>query len=98
MKLQRKEVINELATRSGFFKKHTETFIDALEDMLIDILSDATTDEEVEIQLTKGFTVGAVKNPSYQAKDPRNQKDVVVPERITPYAKFTYTFKQKINE
>lgn len=98
MKLQRQEVIDELAKRAGFYKKHTETFIDALEEMLVDILGEATLDEEVEIQLVKGLTIGAVKNPERSGKDPRNQNDIVVPERIMPYAKFTYTFKQKINE
>lgn len=98
MKLQRKDVIDELAKRSGFYKVHTETFIDALENMLIDILGQATLDEAVEIQLTKGFTVGATRNPERQAKDPRNQNDIVVPERSIPYARFSYTFKQKINE
>lgn len=98
MKLQRKEVIDELAKRSGFYKSSTETFINALEDMLIDILGEATFDEEAEVQLTKGFVVGAIKKNAYNARDPRNQEDIVVPEKIVPYAKFSYTFKQKINE
>lgn len=98
MRLQRKEVIDELAAKSGFYKVHTEKFIDALEEMLLDVLKRATFDEDIEIQLTKGFVVGAEKNKAYSAKDPRNQNDVIVPDRITPYAKFTQTFKQKINE
>ena len=98
MRLQRKEVIDELAKRSGFFKNSTEKFIDALESMLVDVLSEADIDESIEIQVTKGFVVGATKKAAYTAKDPRNQNDVVVPERIMPYAKFTQTFKQRINE
>lgn len=98
MKLQRKDVIDEIAKRTGFYKIHTEKFIDALEDMLIDILGQATFDEDVEIQLTKGFTVGAERCHERKAKDPRNQNDIVVPEKNVPYAKFTHTFKQKINE
>lgn len=98
MKLQRKDVINGLAKRSGFYKKYMDDILDALEDFLIDSLSEATIDEEVEIQLVKGLTIGAVKNPSRDGKDPRNQKDIMIPERILPYAKFTQTFKQKINE
>ena len=98
MKLQRKEVIDELAKKSGFYKKYVETFLDSLEEVILENLSKADFDEDVEIQLVKGFTVGAVKNPAYNAKDPRNQNDVTVPEKIMPYTKFTYTFKQKINE
>lgn len=98
MKLQRKEVIDELSNKSGFYKKYVETFLDCLEEVIIENLSKADFDEGVEIQLIKGFTVGAIKNPSYNAKDPRNQNEVVVPEKIMPYTKFTYTFKQKINE
>ena len=97
MKLHRKDVISELARRSDFYKNHTEVFVDALEEMLLDILSQATLDEEIEIQLTKGFIVGAIKKPSYDSVDPRNQTPIVVPERIMPYAKFTQTFKEKVN-
>lgn len=98
MKLQRQEVIDELSKRAEFYKKPTAKFLDALEEMLTDILSEASLDEDVEIQLVKGLTIGASRNPSHPGKDPRNQNDIVVPEKVVPYAKFTYTFKQKINE
>ena len=98
MKLQRQDVINGLAKKSGFYKKYMGKILDALEEFIIESLSEATLDEDIEIQLVKGLTIGAVKNPSGEGKDPRNQSDVIVPERILPYAKFTHTFKQKINE
>ena len=98
MKLYRKDVISELAHRGDWYKNHTEAFLDALEEMLLDVLSQATLDDKVEIQLTKGFVVGATKNPPYDAVDPRNQTPIIVPERIVPYARFSQTFKEKINE
>lgn len=98
MKLQRKDVIKELSERSGFFKKYVELFIDSLEDMLVDKLSKTTFDENVEIQICKGFIVGTERCPEREAKDPRNQNDIIVPEKNMPYAKFTSTFKKRINE
>lgn len=98
MELRKKEMVDELAKRCGFYKKYAERFLDAFEDMVIEKLSCATLDEDVEIHIAKGFVIGAKRYPEREAIDPRNQNAIITPEKSIPYAKFTYTFKQKINE
>ena len=98
MILKKKEIANELASKTGFFKSSMEDVVDALEDIIVEKLGEATFDEDVTIKLSKGLTIGAHRVEAREARDPRNQNVIKIPEKVIPYAKFTYTFRQKINE
>nr|DAT63931.1 MAG TPA: Bacterial DNA-binding protein [Caudoviricetes sp.] len=98
MVLKKKEIADELALRTGFFKGSMKDVVDALDDIIVEKLGEATFDEDVEIQIAKGLTICARRVESREARDPRNQKVINIPEKVIPYAKFTYTFRQKINE
>ena len=98
MELGRNEIVDELAKRCGFYKKYVKKFLDELEKIIIENISCATIDEDAEIHLTKGLTIGAKRYPERESRDPRNQHIIITSEKSIPYAKFTYTFKQKINE
>jgi nucleoid DNA-binding protein len=96
--LKKKDIANELAKRCDFYKYSMEAVVDALEDIIIENMGEATFDEDAEIQLAKGLTIGARRFPEREARDPRNQDKITTPEKVIPFAKFTYTFRQKINE
>lgn len=98
MELKKKDLINKLAKRTDFCKKYIKTFLDELEIIIVDHLSTATLDEDAELHLAKGLVIGAKRYPEREAHDPRNQDIITTPEKSIPYARFTYTFKQKINE
>ena len=98
MELRKKDLAAELAKKSGYYKKYAEKFLDALDDIIVENLSHATFDEDVEIHLAKGLVIGSKRCAERDAYDPRNQEPIKVPEKSIPYARFTYTFKQKINE
>ena len=98
MIIKKKEIANELASKTGFFKSSMEDVVDALEDIIVEKLGEATFDEDVKIKLSKGLTIGAHRVEAREARDPRNQNVIKIPEKVIPYAKFTYTFRQKINE
>lgn len=98
MVFKHEEIVNELKKRTGYYKYHLMKMVETYEDILIDMLKTAEIDDPVEIHIAKGLRICADKNPEHAAKDPRNQNDVIVPERIIPYASFTQTFKQKIND
>ena len=89
--LKKKDIANELAKRCDFYKYSMEAVVDALEDIIVENMGEATFDENSEIQLAKGLTIGARRVPEREVRDPRNQK-------VIPFARFTYTFRQKINE
>jgi nucleoid DNA-binding protein len=96
--LKKKDIANELAKRCDFYKYSMEAVVDALEDIIIENMGEATFNEDAEIQLAKGLTIGARRFPEREVRDPRNQDKITTPEKVIPFAKFTYTFRQKINE
>lgn len=98
MILKKKELADELALRTGFFKGSMEDVVEALDKIIVEKLGQATFDEDVKIKLAKGVTIGAYRVAAREARDPRNQEVINVPEKIVPYADFTYTFRQKINK
>ena len=49
--LKKKDIANELAERCNFYKYSMEAVVDALEDIIIENMGEATFDENSEIQL-----------------------------------------------
>lgn len=98
MVLKKKEIADELALKTKFLKGSMKEVVDALDDIIVEKLGEASFDEDVEIQLAKGLTICARRVAAREARDPRNQNVINIPEKVIPYAKFTYTFRQKINE
>ena len=96
--LKKKDIANELAKRCNFYKYSMEEVVDALEDIIVENMGKASFDEDAEIHLAKGLTIGARRFPEREVRDPRNQDVVTTPEKVIPFARFTYTFRQKINE
>ena len=91
------DVISELSKRTGWYKKDIKIFMDRFEDMIFDMLGEATLEEDVELQLATGLYVCSHRVPAKEAKDPRNQNVIMTKEKNLPYVNFTKTFRDKIN-
>lgn len=98
MILKKKEIADALSAKTGFFKGSMEDVVEALDEIIVEKLGQATFDEDVKIKLAKGFMLCSRRVPAREARDPRNQEIIKVPEKVIPYVDFTYTFRQKINE
>ena len=94
MELNKKDLARAIAGKCEYTIASVEEMLDAQEELL----AQATEDENMEIKIARGLIIGSKFSPERAAKDPRNQDDIIVPEKVSPYAKFSYTFKQKINE
>lgn len=97
MVAKKDDVISELAKRTGWYKKDIKIFMDNFEEMIFDMLKEATLNDDVELQLATGLYICSQRVPSREAKDPRNQETIVTPEKNLPYVTFTKTFRDKIN-
>lgn len=98
MMLKKDDIARELSDRSGYHIKDIKKMLTAFEGMFSECLGNASLEENVEIYLSKGLIIGARVVPEHAGKDPRNQNDIIVPARVIPYAKFSQTFKEKINK
>lgn len=96
--LKRKELVDELAARTGFFKYNIDTILDALDDVIVENMSAATKTEPSEIHLSLGFVFGGRYAPRREAVDPRNGEKIMTKAKFIPYARFKTSFRQKINK
>ena len=96
--MKRKELVDELAARTGFYKHNLDTILDALDDVIVENMSMATTEEPSGIRLSLGFTLGGRYSPSHEAKDPRDGSMIMTKPKYIPYAKFSQSFRNKINK
>ena len=96
--LKRKQLVDELAGRTGFYKRNVEEMLDALDDIIVENMSTATKTEPSEIHLSHGFVFGGRFSPKRQVRDPRNGDMVMTPAKYIPYARFKTSFRQKINK
>lgn len=95
--LKKQDLIDELANRTGFYKYNIETFLTELENLVIDVMQDASIDDNMEMKLIPGITIGARRVAPREVRNPRDNTTLMAPERIIPYAKFSQFFRYKIN-
>ena len=96
--MHREELVNELASRTHFYKHNINTILDALDDIIVENMSEATKKEPSEIRLSLGFTFGGRYSPRREVRDPRTGEKVMTPAKFIPYAKFSPSFRKKINK
>lgn len=96
--LRGKDLIDELSERTNFHKYAVKEFLEALDELIVENMNEATFDEAAEVYLTKGITIGAYRSPEREARDPRNGSKIVTPEKVIPYARFTQTYRRRINK
>lgn len=96
--LKRKQLVDELAARTDFYKYNIEKILDELDNIIVENMSTATKTEPSEIYLSHGFVFGGRYSPKREVRDPRNGNVVVTPEKYIPYARFKPSFRKKINK
>lgn len=96
--MKRKELVEELAARTGFFKCNINLILDALDDVIVESMSAATKKEPSEVHLSLGFVFGGRYSPRREVRDPRTGEKVMTPAKFIPYAKFSPHFRKKINK
>ena len=96
--LKRKQLVDELAVRTDFYKYNIEKILDELDNIIVENMSTATKTEPSEIYLSHGFVFGGRYSPKREVRDPRNGNVVVTPEKYIPYARFKPSFRKKINK
>lgn len=96
--LKRKELVNLLSEKTGFYKKNIDEILDALDDVIVENMSTATKKEPSEIHLSLGFVFGGRYSPKHEARDPRTGETVMTPAKYIPYARFSPHFRKKINK
>lgn len=90
--MKKLELVDELAERTGFFKKNMREVVDALADIIEEHFQTAEIGADSELHLAPGVVLVGRRKPAGEAKDPRTGEMVISPEKVIPSA----TFKQSI--
>ena len=90
--MKKTELIDELASRTGFFKKNMRDVVDALSDIIEEHFLTAELGADSELHIATGVVLVGKRKPAGEAKDPRTGEMIVSPEKVIPSA----TFKQSI--
>lgn len=96
--MKRKELVDELSARTGFYKKNIDEILAALDDVIVENMSTATKTKPSEVHLSVGCVIGGKYSPKRQVRNPRSGEMVTTPAKYIPYAKFKTSFRQKINK
>lgn len=94
--MKKHELANELAARTGFYKKNMKEVVEALDDIIIEHFSEATFDEPSELHIATGVILGGRRTPERESIDPRNREPITTPEKVVPYAIFKPSVRLKL--
>ena len=94
--IKKPDLIDELASRTDFYKKNMKVVVEALEDIILESLETAEIGEDSELHLAHGVVICGKRTPQREAKDPRNGEIVTTPEKVIPYAVFKTSIRQKL--
>ena len=90
--MKKPELADELAARTGFFKKNMKEVVDALSDIVEEHFLTAEFGADSELHLAPGVVLVGTRKKAGEAKDPRTGEVIISPEKVIPSA----TFKQSI--
>lgn len=90
--MKKPELVDELAARTGFYKRNMKEVVDALSDIIEEHFQTAEFGADSELHLAPGVVLVGHRKPAGEAKDPRTGETIVSPEKVIPSA----TFKQSI--
>lgn len=94
--MKKPQLVNELADRTGFFKKNIREIVDALEDIVQEQFETAEFGADSELHLAPGVVLIGKRKPAGEAKDPRTGDAVISPEKVIPSAVFKTSIRKKL--
>ncbi len=94
--MKKTELVDELADRTGFFKKNMREVVDALSDIIEEHFQTAEIGADSELHLAPGVVLIGTRKPAGEAKDPRTGEIIISPEKVVPKAVFKQSIRQKL--
>lgn len=94
--MKKTELADELAARTGFYKKNMKLVVDVLADIVEEQFQTAEFGADSEFHLAPGVVLIGKRKPAGEAKDPRTGEVVVSPEKVVPSAVFKQSIRLKL--
>jgi nucleoid DNA-binding protein len=96
--MKKPELAEELAARTGFYKKNMREVVDALADIVLENLQTAGVkdDEHSELHIAPGVLICGRRVLAHESINPQDRSTVMTPEKVIPYAEFKPSIRQKL--
>ena len=94
--MKKAELVDELAARTGFFKKNMLEVANALADIIEEHFQTAEFGADSELHLAPGVVLCGERKPEGESIDPRDRSTIITPEKVIPYAVFKQSIRQKL--
>lgn len=94
--MKKNELIDELAARTGFYKKNMKDVVFALADIITEHFETATYEDDSELHIAPGVLICGRRTPEHESIDPRTREAITTPEKVVPYAVFKRSVRQKL--
>ena len=94
--MKKPELTDELAARTGFYKKNMKEVVDAHSDIVEAHFHAAEFGADSELHLAPGVVLCGERKPEQESIDPRNREKIITPEKVLPYAIFKQSIRKKL--
>lgn len=94
--MKKPELTDELAARTGFFKKNMKLVVDVLADIVEEHFQTAEFGADSELHLAPGVVLVGKRKPACEAIDPRTGEIITTPEKVIPSAVFKQSIRLKL--
>ena len=94
--MKKPELVDELAERTGFYKKNVKEIVEAYADIIIEHFETAELDADSELHIAPGVVLVGKRKQAGEAKDPRNGEMIISPEKVIPSAVFKQSVRLKL--
>jgi nucleoid DNA-binding protein len=94
--MKKPELIEELAIRTGFYKKNMKDVVEAFSDIVEEHFQTAEFGADSELHLAPGVVLIGTRKPEGEAKDPRTGETIISPEKVIPSAVFKQSIRKKL--
>lgn len=94
--MKKPELVDELAARTGFYKKNMREVVDALAEIIEEQFQTAEFGADSELHLAPGVVLCGERKPEGESLDPRDRSTIITPEKVIPYAVFKQSIRLKL--
>ena len=94
--MKKPELVDELASRTGFYKKNMKEVVDALSDIVEEHFQTAEFGADSELHIASGVVLCGERKPEGESIDPRDRSVIITPEKVIPYAVFKQSIRKKL--
>ena len=94
--IKKPELAEELAARTGFYKKNMKVVVDALADIVEEHFQTAEFGADSELHLAPGVVLIGTRKPEQEAVNPKTGESTITPEKVIPSAIFKQSIRLKL--